>query len=63
MTTTTIKPLRLFCLRHGRNGPVVRIDGEPVYFNNKMAAKAARDKLEDAVVSFGPDHKLYQEVK
>lgn len=46
--------LRLFQLRQGKHGPVINHD--PKYFPNKVAAKAARDRIEGAVVSYGPDH-------
>jgi hypothetical protein len=50
---------RLFMLRHGRGGqPVKDEQGQVIYFNDKMIAKKAR--LEDQVVSYGPDHKLYK---
>lgn len=43
---------RLFTLREYMRGPLV----QPVqYFDNKMAAKAARTGTQ--VVSYGPDHK------
>jgi hypothetical protein len=45
--------LRLFQLRQGKFGPVINQAG---YFPNKMAAKAVRDTIEGAVVSYGPDH-------
>lgn len=51
--------LKLFVLRHGRGGAVVTgDDGKPVYFTDKMIAK--RNRKDDQVVSYGPDHKLYK---
>lgn len=46
---------RLFTLRQNKGGPLVQ---PVVYFDNKMAAKAAR--VGTHVVSFGPDHRLYK---
>jgi hypothetical protein len=43
---------RLFTLRQYMRGPLVQ---PVVYFDNKMAAKAARTGTQ--VVSYGPDHK------
>jgi hypothetical protein len=49
---------RLFMLRHGKGGAVVLDDNkQPVYFSNKMEAKAQRK--DNQVVSIGPDHKQY----
>jgi len=46
---------RLFTLREHKGGPLV----QPVqYFDNKMAAKAARTGTQ--VVSYGPDHSKTQ---
>lgn len=55
---------RLFVLRHNKGGaPVLNEDKQPTYFDNKPEAKKARDLLNGqsgtAVVSYGPDHKLY----
>lgn len=48
---------RLFVLRYGRGGSLVRDDdGTPLYFGNKQEAKKVRDGIKGAVVSFGPDH-------
>jgi hypothetical protein len=48
---------RLFVLRHGKGGAIVRGEGnEPLYFESKPAAKAARDERSGTVVSYGPDH-------
>lgn len=59
--TNNKPPLQLFILRTKKGGSEVRDEtGVVISFNNKMAAKAARDELGgDTVVSFGPDHKLY----
>ena len=46
---------RLFMLREYKNGPLVK---PVVYFDDKMAAKAAR--IGTQVVSIGPDHRNYQ---
>lgn len=46
---------RLFTLREYTRGPLVQ---PVVYFDDKMAAKAARTGTQ--VVSFGPDHRLYK---
>ena len=53
---------KLFMIRERRKGAIVRAqDGEIIYFSNKMEAKLFRDRLGDpAVVSFAPDHKLYE---
>lgn len=53
---------KLFMIRERRKGPIVRTqDGDIIYFNNKMEAKLFRDRLGNpAVVSFAPDHKLYE---
>lgn len=52
---------RLFVLRHNRKGPLVKDQfGDTIYYDNKMDAKLHRDRIGGrAVVSFGPDHKLY----
>lgn len=54
--------LRLFVLRHGVKGPMVRgEDGTPLYFSNKVDAKRHRDSIDSkAVVSYGPDHKRFK---
>ena len=50
---------RLFMLRHGRGGAAVLGDNkQPLYFDNKMEAKKARQDKQ--VVSLGVDHKLYK---
>jgi hypothetical protein len=50
---------RLFVLRHGKRGDVVRdIHGEVMYFGNKQDAKMSRQ--DGQVVSTGPDHKLFK---
>lgn len=53
---------RLFMLRNSKRGPVVtsKDTGLPVYFDNKMAAKAARQGTQ--VVSYGPDHRCFKGV-
>jgi hypothetical protein len=52
---------RLFILRRGKGGPVIRNDeGQPMYFSTKPEAKQTRDTIGNAVVSIGPDHKLYK---
>jgi hypothetical protein len=54
--------MRLFCLRHHRKGPLVTDQfGDVIYYDFKMEAKRHRDRLgARTVVSFGPDHKLYE---
>jgi hypothetical protein len=48
---------RLFVLRYGKGGELVKgDDGVPLYFGNKVEAKKVRDVVKGAVVSFGPDH-------
>jgi hypothetical protein len=57
--TTTMK--RLFVLRHGKGGAFVNgVDGKPVYFGSKPAAKQQRDQLGGVVVSRGPDNRNYK---
>ena len=53
--------MRLFALRRSRKGPLVTDQfGDVVYYDNKMSAKLVRDRLgKDAVVTLGPDHKMY----
>jgi hypothetical protein len=48
---------RLFTLRQSRGGALVQ---PVVYFENKQAAKAARQGSQ--VVTYGIDHKLYRGV-
>lgn len=51
--------LKLFMLRHGKGGAVVKgEDGEPLFFHNKQLAKQSRK--EGYVVSFGIDHRKYK---
>jgi hypothetical protein len=54
--------LRLFVLRKRRKGPVITDQfGDPIYYANKMEAKRQRDRLKGTtVVSYGPDHHLYE---
>lgn len=48
---------RLFIVRKYKNGPAV----PGLFFSDKMEAKKARNELGDnAVVSYGPDHKKSQ---
>jgi len=53
---------RLFALRRYRKGPLIKDQfGDVVYFNNKTNAKRSRDRIGgSAVVTLGPDHKLYE---
>jgi hypothetical protein len=62
MTDTKSQPLRLFSLRKWRKGPVITDQfDEPVYYSNKMEAKIVRDRIKGTtVVSYGPDHHLYE---
>lgn len=60
MTDSSIDSKNLFMLRRGRNGTLV--DG--VWFSNKMEAKQARDSGDygnNLVVTYGYDHKLYND--
>lgn len=53
---------RLFLLRRVKYGAVIndKDTGRPLYFTNKMDAKAARDAFGGTtVVSFGPDHNKF----
>jgi hypothetical protein len=60
--------LKLWTLRNGPGGTLVKkLDGTPYHFEDKVSAKAIRDKINAAkasgattgiVVSHGPDHKL-----
>ena len=52
---------RLFALRRYRKGPLVKDQfGDVVYFVNKTDAKRSRDRIGgSAVVTLGPDHKMY----
>tara|TARA_R110000868_G_scaffold21613_14_gene89485 strand:- start:1382 stop:1573 length:192 start_codon:yes stop_codon:yes gene_type:complete len=60
--------LKLWTLRNAPGGTLVKkLDGTPYHFEDKVSAKAIRDKLNAAkangattgiVVSHGPDHKL-----
>ena len=63
--------LKLWTLRNSPGGTLVKkLDGTPYHFEDKVSAKAIRDKLNAAkaaeangattgiVVSHGPDHKL-----
>lgn len=54
--------MRLFSLRHRRKGPLIKDQfGDVIYYDNKMEAKRQRDRMGgQTVVSFGPDHKLYE---
>jgi hypothetical protein len=54
--------LRLFVLRKRRKGPVITDQfGDVIYYDNKMDAKRDRDRLNGStVVSYGPDHHLYE---
>jgi hypothetical protein len=56
---------RLFILRRGKKGTaVLNDDDQPLYFANKMTAKAERDRLGDGiVVSYGPDHSKFTTLK
>lgn len=53
----TISKLHLFCLRQSKRGLPL-----PYSFPTKMEAKRKRDELGGSVVvSYGPDHKMYQD--
>jgi len=61
--------LRLFAIRN-RSGQLIKgEDGSPLYFSDKRAAKAVRDKTnhdgnttpsQELFVTLGPDHKRNQ---
>jgi hypothetical protein len=52
---------RLFMLRNGRGGSIVRgDDGQPMYFSDKPSAKKVRKETQ--VVSLGPDHNRFKGV-
>ena len=52
---------RLFIIREEKNGKPLRDEsGKVVYYNDKMLAK--RQRQDNQVVSYGPDHKLYKGV-
>ena len=55
---------RLFMLRHNKGGSaVLGADKQPIYFQTKQEAKAARNVIGgNTVVSVGIDHKLYKGV-
>jgi len=57
--------MRLFALRQQKRGQLVKDQsGAVIYYDNKMDAKQHRDRLgNNAVVTFGPDHKLYNTSK
>jgi hypothetical protein len=59
--TNVSAQLRLFTLRKWRKGPVITDQfGDVIYYDNKMEAKLARDRIRGTtVVSYGPDHHLY----
>lgn len=50
--------LKLFVLRYGGGAIVEGDDGKPLYFSDKMAAKAAKPKP-DCTVHPGPDHRKF----
>ncbi len=59
--------LKLWTLRNGPGGALVtKPDGTPYYFEDKVAAKSTRDRLNSGsnvpsvVVAHGPDHRLYK---
>ncbi len=61
---SSTKGLRLFVLRYGKRGEVVRNSlGQITYYDNKEVAKRVRDELNEGanppifVVSNGPDHR------
>lgn len=52
---------RLFVLRTSKGGSVINGSNGPYYFDNKQAAKAARDAVGGStVVSPGPDHRNFK---
>lgn len=54
--------MRLFAIREYKRGPLIRDQaGNVMYFTDKMEAKRYRDGMPaGAVVTFGPDHKLFK---
>ena len=59
--TKGITMKRLFMLRHGKGGAIVRgDDGNPLFYSSKPDAKKARK--DGQVVSFGPDHNKFKGV-
>jgi len=59
--------LKLWTLRDGPGGVTLKKgDGQPYYFEDKVAAKTVRDQLNSGsniavvVVAHGPDHKKYK---
>ena len=51
--------LKLFVLRHSKGGAVVKdSEGNPIYYNDKMVAK--KNRKDNQVVSYGPDHNKYK---
>jgi|TARA_R100000231_G_scaffold47840_2_gene40980 hypothetical protein len=56
---TNKKSMKLFVLRYGKGGDVVKgEDGTPLYFNDKQVAKNHRG--DNMVVSYGPDHRKHK---
>jgi hypothetical protein len=58
---------RLFVLRHNKGGAIIKeSNGQPMYFGSKPEAKEARNLINqhsgNAVVSEGPDHRLFKGV-
>jgi hypothetical protein len=58
---------RLFVLRHSKGGAIIKeSNGQPMYFGSKPEAKEARNLINqhsgNAVVSEGPDHRLFKGV-
>ena len=56
---------RLFMVRTRKNGPNITEGGKNLYFESKVEAKLERNARRaqgnpDAVVSYGPDHRLYK---
>ena len=46
-------------LRYSKGGAIVKdSDGNPLYFNDKMIAKANRKDNQE--VTYGPDHRKYK---
>ena len=53
------KALKLFVVKDSSGVPIKGDDGRPLYFSDKMVAKAARNTMEGQTLSFGPDHRKF----
>lgn len=60
--------MKLFALRHGKGGALVKnSQGEVITFADKPSAKQSRDELNrdggNIVVTLGPDHQSFKGAK